>query len=64
VKCGRTDSSAVKHPSVACRWSGRDRPCSVQVGIFGTCRALFGISQKLPKYLPQTLAWVHAHHRL
>ncbi|ETW79527.1 hypothetical protein HETIRDRAFT_322560, partial [Heterobasidion irregulare TC 32-1] len=48
VKCGQTDPSAAKCPSVACRLSGRDRPCSVKVGIFGTCLVLFGIPPKLP----------------
>ncbi|ETW83220.1 hypothetical protein HETIRDRAFT_315458, partial [Heterobasidion irregulare TC 32-1] len=64
VKCGRTDPSAAERPSVACRRSGRDRPCSVIVGVFGTCLALFGVSPKLPEYLPRTLARVHAHHLL
>ncbi|ETW77871.1 hypothetical protein HETIRDRAFT_429071 [Heterobasidion irregulare TC 32-1] len=41
-----------------------DRPCSVKVGVFGTCLALFGISPKLPESLPRTLARVHAHHLL
>ncbi|ETW78278.1 hypothetical protein HETIRDRAFT_120136 [Heterobasidion irregulare TC 32-1] len=50
-----------KTPMRSC-WSGRDRPCSVQVGIFGTRLTLFGISPKLPEYLPQTLARVHAYH--
>ncbi|ETW81362.1 hypothetical protein HETIRDRAFT_426811 [Heterobasidion irregulare TC 32-1] len=44
-------------------WSW-DRPCSVKVGVFGTCLALFGISPKLPESLPRTLARVHAHHLL
>ncbi|ETW76509.1 hypothetical protein HETIRDRAFT_328046, partial [Heterobasidion irregulare TC 32-1] len=60
---GQTDPSAAKCPLVACRWSGRDRPCSVKVGVFSTCRALFSISPKLLEYLPRTLARVHAHHR-
>ncbi|ETW78208.1 hypothetical protein HETIRDRAFT_429265 [Heterobasidion irregulare TC 32-1] len=34
-----------------------------KVSVFGTCRALFGISPKLPEYLPLTLARVHAHQR-
>ncbi|ETW78547.1 hypothetical protein HETIRDRAFT_324808 [Heterobasidion irregulare TC 32-1] len=63
MKCGRTDPSAAECPLVACCWSGKNRPCSVKVGIFGTCRVLFSISPKLPEYLPQTLAWVHAHQR-
>ncbi|ETW78758.1 hypothetical protein HETIRDRAFT_323666, partial [Heterobasidion irregulare TC 32-1] len=52
VKCGRTDPSAAKCPLVACCWSGRDQPCLVIVSVFGTCLVLFGISSKLPKYLP------------
>ena len=63
MKCGRTDPSAAERPSVGCGRSGRDRLCSVIVGVFGTRLALFGISPKLPEYLPRTLAWVHAHHR-
>ncbi|ETW77159.1 hypothetical protein HETIRDRAFT_118578 [Heterobasidion irregulare TC 32-1] len=54
-------SCAAEHPSEGCGWSSRDRPCSVQVGIFGTCLTLFGISPKLPKYLPRTLARVASH---
>ena len=63
MKCGQTDPSAAERPSVACSRSGRDRPCSVRVGIFGTYLALFGISPKLPGYLPRTLVRVHAHQR-
>ncbi|ETW76090.1 hypothetical protein HETIRDRAFT_329609, partial [Heterobasidion irregulare TC 32-1] len=63
VKYGQTDPSAAKHPLEGCGWSGEDQPCSVIVGVFGTCLVLFGIPPKLPKYLPRTLAWVHAHHR-
>ncbi|ETW76573.1 hypothetical protein HETIRDRAFT_328778, partial [Heterobasidion irregulare TC 32-1] len=63
VKCGRTDPSAAEHPLEGYGRSGGDRPCSVQVGIFGTRLTLFGISPKLPKYLPWTLARVHAHQR-
>ncbi|ETW85589.1 hypothetical protein HETIRDRAFT_309333, partial [Heterobasidion irregulare TC 32-1] len=47
-----------------CHRLGRDRPCLVIVGVFGTCLVLFGISPKLPKYLPRTLAWVHAHYHI
>ena len=36
----------------------------MKVGVFGTCLELFGISLKLPKYLSQTLVWVHAHDHL
>ncbi|ETW76938.1 hypothetical protein HETIRDRAFT_327892, partial [Heterobasidion irregulare TC 32-1] len=61
VKCGRTDPSAAERSSVACCWSGRDRPCSVIVSVFGTSLALFSISPKLPKYLLRTLAQMHAH---
>ena len=61
MKCGQTDPSTAERPSVACHRLGRDRPCLVKVGVFGTCRALFGISQKLPEYLPRTLVRVHAH---
>ena len=63
MKCGRTDPSAAERPSVGCGRSGRDRLCSVIVGVFGTRLALFGISPKLPEYLPRTLARVHAHHQ-
>ncbi|ETW85588.1 hypothetical protein HETIRDRAFT_311265 [Heterobasidion irregulare TC 32-1] len=61
--CGQTDPSAAKCPSVGYGRLGEGRLCSVQVGIFSTHLALFGVSPKLPKYLPWTLAWVHAHQR-
>ncbi|ETW85214.1 hypothetical protein HETIRDRAFT_168529 [Heterobasidion irregulare TC 32-1] len=48
---------------MGCGRSGGDRPCLVQVGIFGTHLTLFRISPKLPEYLPRTLARVHAHQR-
>ncbi|ETW75031.1 hypothetical protein HETIRDRAFT_332497, partial [Heterobasidion irregulare TC 32-1] len=56
-----TDPSAAKCPLVACGWLGGDQLCLVQVSIFSIHLVLFGISSKLSKYLPQTLAWVHAH---
>ncbi|ETW75015.1 hypothetical protein HETIRDRAFT_332204, partial [Heterobasidion irregulare TC 32-1] len=58
-----TDPSAAERPSVACRRSGRDRPCLVIAGVFSTCLALLGVSPKLPECLPRTLARVHAYQQ-
>ena len=66
MKCGQTDPSAAKHPSVACGrlgWSGRDRPCLVIVSDLGTHLELVGLSLKLPEYLSRTPERVHAHQR-
>ncbi|ETW82570.1 hypothetical protein HETIRDRAFT_315786 [Heterobasidion irregulare TC 32-1] len=63
MKCGQTDPSAAKHPSVGYGWSGGDQPWPVQVSVFGTCLVLLSISPKLPKYLPRTLAQVPAHQQ-
>ncbi|ETW79504.1 hypothetical protein HETIRDRAFT_322377 [Heterobasidion irregulare TC 32-1] len=62
MKCGQTDPSAAECPSVGYSQLGGNQPCLVIVGVFSTHLALFSISPKLPKYLPWTLAWMHAYH--
>ncbi|ETW76492.1 hypothetical protein HETIRDRAFT_328895, partial [Heterobasidion irregulare TC 32-1] len=57
-----TDPRAAEHHLEGCHQSGEDQPCLVQVGIFSTRLALFGISPKLPEYLSRTLAQVHAYY--
>ncbi|ETW76445.1 hypothetical protein HETIRDRAFT_421917 [Heterobasidion irregulare TC 32-1] len=56
MKCGQTEPSAAECPLVGCSQSGGDQPCLVTVSVFSTYLALFSVSPKLSKYLPQTLA--------